>query len=192
MNKNKWLGLVVVILILGYFAYTYQIPNMGPGGQKWQTYESEQFDFAINVPESWEGGELEQLPSHESEKMIAFQSTDFMVKDTGREFPPSGMVESGYQLSVWIQQPSNIKNFADLQAFYKLGSDGHIVKTEKVITIDGEQALVHDLGDYESGFLRDLHMVRNGTWFSLSFSAPANDPKAEELFNEIVASFKAE
>ncbi len=123
-----------------------------------------------------------------NEKIIAAKSPDFTFTSTGNEFPPSGIIEKGYQLNIWVQQPTNIKSFDDLVAFYKLGSEGHIVQEEKIVTWKGRSTLRHKLGDYKAGQLFDLHTLVGDRWVTISFSAPAAEVGAEALFDQLLSS----
>ncbi|HYC82975.1 MAG TPA: hypothetical protein VEB60_00295 [Candidatus Paceibacterota bacterium] len=152
-----------------------------------EAYANEATGISFKVPSGWNIKET-KIPGIDAETTIAANSPDFVFVADDREFPPNGTVQSGYEFNVWVQKPSNVKNFEELQAFYKLGSEGHIVQEEETVTWNGQPALRHKLGDFKSGQLFDLHTVNEGRWITISFSAPADDSEAKALFERILGS----
>ncbi len=186
--------LIIVILIIFLFKQKLDKNNQQQFVQQYNPvvisngmYENKQFGYSINVPSGWLLVVENEPAAENNEYITVIQSPDF--KDSiVNEFTYD--LIKGARLSIWIQQPTTVRTMNEMVNFWNLGRQEHKKQSEKIIQVFGQQALLHSLGDYRNGILKDVHIIYKDKWIDIAYGAEQNNPKFEEYFNAIINSVK--
>ena len=123
----------------------------------WLEYNNEEYGYSVKVPEDWTLTRENEDVGNGVEYNTTFESSDYQLIQKDNGFTVD--VVSGAGLNIWVQQPSAIETMEEMKEFWTLGRGGHVQQSEKMSIIDGEQALIHRLGDYETAIFDDAHLI---------------------------------
>lgn len=197
---------IIALLIIGGGVYIYQnkkveAPTVIDTGTQ-QTDQVQQTDtsdskiysgkyqdidsgFYFNFPSDWK---ITQGKGLKDMKVSSIQSPDFnqVVHEADLSYTE---LKQGAEISVNVQTSSPVKTIKDLQEFNKLGRDnGPACTNERIIKVDGKDALLYDCTGYGGSLGYHLDLLNNNRWIRIEIGYKGLDGK--KVLDAILSTFK--
>jgi hypothetical protein len=151
-----------------------------------RTYLNRKQGISLVVPGDWITMKENEKTEGNNILTTILQSPDYREAMSANLKPIA--VNRGAKVIIWEQQPSSIKSIAEMITFLKSGREGYVQKSEQGITVGGEQALLYDMGGYQSGKLKEIYVLHRDRWINLTISYEETDPKYEQIYSNILNS----
>lgn len=162
---------------------TAQIPSPSENLEKYQDADSR---FQFNFPNTWKVVQYKTGLKGSPESYSYIQSPDFnQIVHEGEESYYE--LKQGAEISVYVQVSPSAKTIKDLQEFNKLGRGGPAFVNERIIKVDGKDALLYDFTGYGGSSGHHLELLNNNRWIKVSMGYKGLDGK--KIFDKIISTF---
>lgn len=169
-------------------------PLPTPGISSCWIYQNQDGGYEICLPRNWKLTH-EEGPEEASLSRSEFETQNFRGKrKTTQKAADLWDIDSGMKLTINVSRLKEgdfITNFETLKRFWEEQEQGHLVKEKKEITISGQRALYHILGDPKIGSLIDAHFVKDKKEYLIRFAYNQKVAEAaKETFQSLIESFR--
>ena len=160
-------------------------PSQNVNSEKYQDNEN---GFQFNFPSSWKVvQDKTDLQGNPGGSTSYIQSPDYqsILRDEGElSFKE---LKQGAEIFVYVQVSPSAKTIKDLQEFNKLGTDGPAFVNERIVRVDGKNALLYDYTGYGGSLGHYLELLNNNRWIIIRIGYKGLDGK--KVFDNIISTF---
>jgi len=152
----------------------------------WEKYNDADSGFQFNFPSNWKIVQYKAGLKGSPESYSYIQSPDFNQITHEGEVSYSELNQGSY-ISVYVQMSPSAKTIKDLQEFNKLGRGGPAFVNERIIKVDGKDALLYDFTNYGGSLGHHLELLNNNRWIRIDIGYKGLDGK--KVFDNIISTF---
>ena len=150
------------------------------------TYQDEESGFKFGFPNSWKTIQYKTGLQGSPESYSYIQSPDYQSVLHEGELSVREL-KQGAEISVYVQVSPSAKTIKDLQEFNKLGRGGPAFVNERIVKVDGKDALLYDYTGYGGSLGHHLELFNNNRWIRISIGYKGLDGK--KMFDSIISTF---
>ncbi len=167
---------------------TNQVQNNTVSSSGWGKYQDTDNGFQFNFPSNWKIVQYKTGLEGSPVSYSYIQSPDFNQVIYVEGEVSHYELKQGSGISVYAQVPSSVKTIKDLQEFNKLGRGGPAFVNERIIKVDGKDALLYDFTGDGGSLGHHLELLNNNRWIRIDIGYKGLDGK--KVFDNIISTFK--